>query len=57
MSRGMPDVKGAVLCAVLMIACGCAPKYRTTVLIQMIEHQEKYFRSEVILPFEKEHNA
>ncbi|MBD3344991.1 MAG: extracellular solute-binding protein [Chitinivibrionales bacterium] len=36
---------------------GCGPRLQTSVLIKMVENQDKYFRQEVIPPFEKEQNV
>jgi hypothetical protein len=57
--KQMSEIK---LCNIVIIACSfflisCGPSYRMDVLIQMIDAQERYFRNEIVPPFEKQHKV
>jgi hypothetical protein len=47
----------AALCGACSLFAGCAAAYRSKVLVQMIQAQEDYFKSEMIPGFDKENRA
>jgi ABC-type glycerol-3-phosphate transport system substrate-binding protein len=56
----MTGVKRHIILFVVVIVVffnGCGPSYKMDILIQMIDAQERYFRNEIVPPFEKEHQA
>lgn len=57
MSKISSWIRMCLMSIIVLTIYGCGPSYRMDVLVQMIDAQEKYFRSNIIAPFQKENNA
>jgi ABC-type glycerol-3-phosphate transport system substrate-binding protein len=53
----MKNLYVAALAAILFLLSGCAGHREVTLVIHMMPEQEKYFKDNIVAPFEKEYNC